>query len=96
MAKKRRNFFEKIPNILIAKKYLNGLKRWVSHHFKQLDFFLVQQMTRKLLHKNRKNVKISETPFQFFSYISQTTNARRLRFLPIDLAKNFAQNPSIS
>jgi hypothetical protein len=43
----------------------------------------VQQLTRKLLHKKRKKFQIS------------ATKARRLRFLAIDLAKNFAQNPSI-
>jgi hypothetical protein len=35
-------------------------------------------------------------PLSFFLYISQTTNARRLRFLTIDSAKNSAQNPSIN
>jgi glycerol-3-phosphate dehydrogenase len=55
----------------------------------------VQQLTRKLLHKKRKKVQILATPSQFFKNISQTTKARRLRFLAIDLAKNFAQNPSI-
>jgi hypothetical protein len=55
----------------------------------------VQQLTRKLLHKNRKKVKILATPSQFFLNTSKTAKARRLRFLAIDLAKNFAQNPSI-
>jgi hypothetical protein len=35
-----------------------------------------------------KNVQISATPSQFFGNISQTTKARRLRFLPIHLAKS--------
>jgi hypothetical protein len=37
-----------------------------------------------ILHQNRKNVKISATPYQFFLNNSQTTKARRLRFSPID------------
>jgi hypothetical protein len=55
----------------------------------------VQQLTRKLLHKKRKKSKFRLPPLSFFKNISQTTKARRLRFLEIDLAKNFAQNPSI-
>jgi ABC-type uncharacterized transport system substrate-binding protein len=52
----------------------------------------VQQLTRKLLHKNQEKVKISATPSQFFSNISLTGKAMRLRFSPIELAKSFAQN----
>jgi hypothetical protein len=62
---------------------------------KQFEYFQVQQLTRKLLHKKRKKFQISATPSQFFLNISQITKARRLRFSAIDLAKNFAQNPSI-
>jgi hypothetical protein len=52
----------------------------------------VLQLTRKLLHKNQEKVKISATPSQFFSNISLTGKAMRLRFSPIELAKSFAQN----
>jgi hypothetical protein len=38
--------------------------------------------------KPKKKVQISATPSQFFGNISQTTKARRLRFLPIHLAKS--------
>jgi hypothetical protein len=56
----------------------------------------VQQLTRKLLHKNRKKSSNFGYPLSVFLNISKTTKARRLRFSPIDLAKNFAQNPPTS
>jgi hypothetical protein len=55
----------------------------------------VQQLTRKLLHKKTKKKSKFRLPPQFFLNISKITKATRLRFLAIDLAKNFAQNPSI-
>jgi hypothetical protein len=54
--------------------------------FKQLDYFLVQQLTRKLAAVQKtKKVKILATPSQFFPNISQTTKARQLWFLPISV-----------
>jgi hypothetical protein len=50
---------------------------------------------RELLHKKTKKIPNFGYPLSVFFYISQTTKARRLRFLAIDLAKNYAQNPSI-
>jgi hypothetical protein len=58
--------------------------------------FLGAAVDEKTAAQKAKKVKIAATPSQLFSYISKTTKAMRLRFSPIDLAKNSAENPSIS
>ncbi len=65
------------------------------HHFKPIGLFLGAAVDEKTAAQKTKKVQISATPSQFFLNISQTTKARRLRVLAIDLAKNFAQKPSI-
>jgi hypothetical protein len=64
------------------------------HHFETIRIFLGEALDEKTAAQKPKKVQILATPSQFFFNISQTTKARRLRFLPINLAKNFAQNQS--
>jgi hypothetical protein len=70
--------------------------RGQSHHFKTIRLFLGAAIDEKTATQKPKKVKISATPSQFSSYISQTTKTRRLRFSPIDLANNSTHNRSIS
>ncbi len=87
-------------NAVMAGSSLKNIKMvWrdgLSHHFKPIGLFLGAAVDEKTAaQKTKKKSKISATPSQFFLNISQTTKARRLRFLAIDLTKHFAQNPSI-
>jgi preprotein translocase subunit SecG len=81
-------------------KQENFLKRWairLSYLFETITIFLGAAVDEKTAAQKQKKSPIFGYPLSFFLNISQsqTTKARRLRFLPIDLAKNFEQNQSI-
>ena len=68
----------------------------LSQSFKKIRLFLGTEVDEKTAAQKPKKVKISTTPSQFFFIYLSNRKARRLQFSLIDLAKNSAQNPSIS